>query len=509
MIGAPGQKLTVAAALFAVALLLALPAAIGPVRLNDSFWIDLVWLEQFARELGSGTLYPRWLPLSHGGLGSPVFYYYPPLAFYVASAFALAQLSTYVALIGAFFAATLLSGAGVYLWLKDQSRAPLLGALLFMIAPYQLFNFYQRGAIAEFFAAALLPFVLWGLKRMIDGRRCGFASTALAYGALILSHLPLAFLGSAFLFGPYALAHGRRSPATLLRIAGALMTGVGLAAIYLGPALALEPYRSAGDLWALPYLQPATWTVWSAHSWSNQTFRAVLLVGAALAIPAAGLAFRVRSPWALWTLVCLVLALGAVPLLWALPILSWVQFPFRLLPVAELTLVTAVMLAPKERVPWLILWTTFLLMAGFIIAAKPDAPAFGDRVMRQYHPDVPENLPPGKRPYSWPSEWALELSAKHRQPQLDGSVTVEPVFYFPAWQVRCGGKVVPTFPAPGTQLLSYRGHGCTRTLLWTMPEKVGALISLLTLLGLISSLFSPSLFAPHRWRRRESLPRST
>jgi hypothetical protein len=129
--------------------------------------------------------------------------------------------------------------------------------------------------------------------------------------------------------------------------------------------------------------------------------------------------------------------------------------------------------------------------------------------MRQYHPDVPENLPPGKRPYSWPSEWALELSAKHRQPQFDGSVTVEPVFYFPAWQVRCGGKVVPTFPAPGTQLLSYRGHGCTRTLLWTMPEKVGALISLLTLLGLISSLFSPSLFAPHRWRRRESLPRST
>src|SRR6185503_11404806 len=118
MMGAPGQKLTVAAALFAVALLLALPAALGPVRLNDSFWIDLVWLEQFARELGSGTIYPRWLPLSHYDLGSPVFYYYPPLAFYLASAFALTGISTYLALIAAFFAAMLLSGVGVYLWLK-------------------------------------------------------------------------------------------------------------------------------------------------------------------------------------------------------------------------------------------------------------------------------------------------------------------------------------------------------------------------------------------------------
>jgi len=509
MIDARRQRLTVASALFVAALLLALPAEAGPVRLNDSFWIDLVWLEQFARELASGTLYPRWLPLSHDGLGSPVFYYYPPLGFYLASAFALTGLSTYLALIGAFFAATLLSGAGVYLWLKDQTRAPIVGALLFMIAPYQLFNFYQRGAIAEFLATALLPFVLWGLKQMIEGRPRGFGSTALAYGALIMSHLPLTFLGSLFLFGPYVLARGHSSPATLLRIAGALAMGVGLSAIYLMPALALEPYRSAGDLWTLPYLQPATWSVWSAHSWSDQTFRAVLLVGAALAIPAAGLAFRVRSPWALWTLVCLVVGLGVIPLLWALPFLNWVQFPFRLLPVAELALVPAVMVAPKERVPWLILWTTFLLMAGFIIAAKPDAPSFGDRVMRQYHPDVPENLPPGKRPYSWPSEWALQLASTHRQPQFAGNTTVEPVFYFPAWQVRCGGKIVPTFPAPHTQLLSYRGRGCARTLVWTAAEKVGALISLLSLLLLVSGMLSPSLFAPRRWRRRESLPRST
>ena len=46
------------------AIALILPLALGPTRLNDSFWIDQVWLDQFARELGKGIAYPRWLPLS-------------------------------------------------------------------------------------------------------------------------------------------------------------------------------------------------------------------------------------------------------------------------------------------------------------------------------------------------------------------------------------------------------------------------------------------------------------
>lgn len=499
----------VIAALALTAALIALPAALGPVRLNDSFWIDLVWLDQFARELGGGTIYPRWLPLSHGGLGSPVFYYYPPIAFYAASAFALTGISTYLSLVGAFAVATLLSGAGVYLWLKDQCRAPLVGALLFMVAPYQLFNFYQRGSIAEFFATAILPFVLWGMKRMIDGKPRSSAIVALSYGALVMSHLPLAFLASLFLFGPYALIGTRGSRRYLLKIGAALALGVALAAVYLVPALALEPYRSAADLWSLPYLQPANWSVWRASAWSDQTFRAVLLVGSALAIPAAGLVARERSPWAVWTVVCLVVAVGAVPLLWSLSILRWVQFPFRLLPVAELTLITAVMLAPRKRVPWLLLWTTFLLMAGFIIDAQPDAPSFGDRVMREYHPDVPENLPPGNRPYSWPSKWALDVARSHRQPKFNGKTTVEPVFYFPAWQVICNGRPVPTFAASQTELLSYEGHGCGRSLIWTMAEKVGASISLLALLLLVSLWSSPWIFARRRSHPRETRPRST
>ena len=55
-------------AILLAALAVTAPAALGPVRTNDSFWIDWVWLDQFANELARGNLYPRWLPLSHGRL---------------------------------------------------------------------------------------------------------------------------------------------------------------------------------------------------------------------------------------------------------------------------------------------------------------------------------------------------------------------------------------------------------------------------------------------------------
>ena len=495
-------------ALLLVAAALALPAALGPVRLNDSFWIDVVWLEQFAQELGRGTIYPRWLPLSHGGLGSPVFYYYPPLAFYLASGFALAGLSTFSALIAAFAAASLLSGVSVYFWLRPQSRAALPAALLFMVAPYQLFNFYQRGAIAEFLATAVVPLVLIGIRRMLEERRGGAALAALAYAALVMSHLPLALLASLFLFAPYVVVKSWKSPLSALRIGAALALGLGASAIYLVPALALEPYRSSADLWTLHYLQPATWNLWSVEAWSDQTYRAVLLVSAALAVPSVGLVIRERSPWAVWAALCLAIGVGILPIIWEFPLLRFVQFPFRLLPIAEIAFVTAAALGARNRVPWLMIWASFLLMAAFIIAAKPESANFGDRVMREVHPDVPENLPPGKRPYSWPSKWALDIAAQHRSAQFDGRITRDPVFYFPSWEVHCGARKVSTFPDPGTELLAYEGRGCTRKLVATTPERVGAFVSLAALFLLSLSLF-PWSPGQRRSRRHETRLRNT
>ena len=291
-------------------------------------------------------------------------------------------------------------------------------------------------------------------------------------------------------------AWGRRPD--LLRIAAALGTGVSIAAVYLIPAIALEPYRSSADLWALPYLQPAGWTVWNAASWNVATFSAVTIVAAGLAIALVALLLRHRSGWGFWALACTGLAVGVLPFIWSVPLLRSVQFPFRLLPVAELAFVTAFALAPKGRAPWIVAWAMLLVMARLITVAQPESPPFGDSVIRAVHPDVPENLPPGKRPYSWPSKWALEVAAEHRQPQFGGRVTIDPVFYFPAWEVRCGGRLVRPFPDAKTQLLAYEGRGCSRTLVRTAPERIGAFVSLAALILLISLSLSPWSLARRR-----------
>jgi hypothetical protein len=169
-----------------------------------------------------------------------------------------------------------------------------------------------------------------------------------------------------------------------------------------------------------------------------------------------------------------------------------VQFPFRALPFAEFGLATALARAPPggSRLATLLVLPALALSATFLLAPAPDgAPVAPAELAR--HPEVPENLPPGARPYSWPSRWALDLAAAHRAPVRQGEATIEPVFYFPAWRVRCGGAEMPAFPDPATGLLAHRGVGCTLRLAWTGPEWAGAAISLLALLILLALIFRP------------------
>jgi hypothetical protein len=486
------------AAIIAAATLLTLPAVVSAMRTNDSVWIDWVWLDQFAEQLRNGVLYPRWLPQSHAGLGSPVFYYYPPIAFYVAAPFTWVGLSTYGAILAMFFVGYLLSGATMYLWLRGRAPLPLLGAILFVAAPYHAFNFDMRGAMAEFLATAIIPLVMFGLRRLADGEARGLLLTGISYGALICTHLPLVLLASVFLFGPYCLLLAWRDPRTLAKMAFALGAGIALAAIYLIPAFWLAAHRDMASLWALPTLSPANWTIWHPALADPSAMRDVLIIAASLAIPLASLAVRRRSGWAMFGLFCIALAVGIVPTFWNLPVLKSVQFPFRLMPVAEFAFATAVAFVPRRELS-LPLSLLPVAITVFVVTAPPLPPGISLNELARTHPDVPENLPPGERPYTWPSRWALNLAVQHHHPIVANGITTDTVFYFPAWEVRCGGAQVPTFPAPETKLLSYRGSGCERTLGTTDPERWGAAISLAALLLLIGGSLAG-------WRlRREPL----
>ena len=84
------RQLAVALALLALwSLLLGWPLLRRgfPVDGHD-FWAHTTWGGHFARQFWDGELYPRWLAYHNEGLGSPTFFFYPPLPFWLTAVIA-------------------------------------------------------------------------------------------------------------------------------------------------------------------------------------------------------------------------------------------------------------------------------------------------------------------------------------------------------------------------------------------------------------------------------------
>jgi uncharacterized membrane protein len=443
---------------------------LGATGLHNSLAIYWVWADQFTAELARGVVYPRWMPASDAGLGTPVFYFYPPLAFYLTAGFAGLGLSTAASLTAVFGAAFALSGIGCWHWLKDRSEHPLLGGAFFMAAPYHLFNYSERGALAESVAIALIPFLAIGLRRIAD-RRGGVALTALVYAGMIATHLPLALLVSLFLIAPYALIHRDR----LRDFVPAAACGIGLAAIYLLPALALAKFHDAAQLYRLPSFRTDYWSILNPH-WGDVTFTVMFLIAGAIIAAAAIPALR-RERWAVYAVAVVVAVSGIIPFIWSMPLLRDVQFPYRALPVAEFALATALARVPRKRAIALIPFALPLLVSAMVL------PGFYSRMtedverLSAVHADVYEYLPKGvMKPGHTSARLNEILRSRIPPPHVAGNV-VEQHFYFPAWS--CGTA------EPQTQLLMHE-PSCSPRIVWTWAEKLGAAISLLTALALVA-----------------------
>ena len=184
------------AALFAVAAaVLLLPSLLLGTMNSHSSPQNLTWAAQFADQFRAGVLYPRWLPASFLELGSPTFYFYPPIAFWVD---ALLSVVTFDALSVSYrlsFSLLILlwaSGVAMHAWLKEEAVSPRVafyGALAYVAAPYHLLDHYYRGAYAEFAAYVVLPLVALSVRQIAAGRRFGVVFLAISYAALPMAHL--------------------------------------------------------------------------------------------------------------------------------------------------------------------------------------------------------------------------------------------------------------------------------------------------------------------------------
>lgn len=323
-------------------------------------WIHSLWYTQFSAQLYGGEVYPRWLLDLNQGLGSPSFFYYPPFPYYACILFkalfpndplGLQQLGAAAGL------AATASGWTMYLWLRRLvSPLPAVGAtILYLLMPYHTaIDLYVRGAYAEFWAFVWMPLILYFVHRLRSGEPGGIAGVAVGYAFLIASHLP-----SALLFSPVPLLYAwmtadrnRKGWATMA-VTAAMGAGIGLAGIYLLPAVLMRPYVSMQQM-QIPALYFENWFMLTSFftkklnsilSWLIVSM--MFLIGYAVLISRHRTNDALRRERAAWIVVSLSTIVIMTPIsgpLWRmLPLLQNVQFPFRYM--AILCLAVAALMA--------------------------------------------------------------------------------------------------------------------------------------------------------------------
>ncbi|HLL15296.1 MAG TPA: 6-pyruvoyl-tetrahydropterin synthase-related protein [Pyrinomonadaceae bacterium] len=370
------RKLLAPLIICASGLLLTAPLLLYGAPTVGDMLFHAMWQTNFSSQLLAGDLYPRWLLDMNGGLGSPVFFFYAPLPYYITALFApLLPGGAYgLSHLGASLSLALVaSGLTAYLWLGETTgrASAASAAVIYMLAPYHLgVDVYTRGAFAEVWAFVWMPLVLYFVRRLFtagDGFPFALPGLALSYAALIATHLPTTLIFS--LIPPcYALIGACAPPQRkriLLFTVGGMSLGIGLACVYLLPALATQEYVSLGDL--LPELYHQRWLRLSNldHAELDGRITLAVLTTTAMIACAAVLACRdgkddaasddgqrpgkrEHTFWIVVSLGCLLLMTPAGGFVWRFvkPLQS-IQFPWRLN--AVLCVAAAALVAPAAR----------------------------------------------------------------------------------------------------------------------------------------------------------------
>lgn len=189
-----------------------------------------------------GSLFPRWVDMLGFGHGYPLFNFYPPLIYYVSSIFYFLGFSLISSIKLMIISGFLLSATGAYLLIKKMmGRLPaILGSTVYTYFLYHSITVYVRGALAEFFTLAVLPFVFLGLYKL--SQKINWLNSiflAVSFALLILTHPLIAFpsiifIGLFFIF--LFIKNDDKLKLSLFSIAGGILS-LGLSAFFWLPSM--------------------------------------------------------------------------------------------------------------------------------------------------------------------------------------------------------------------------------------------------------------------------------
>lgn len=180
-------------AIFLLFLVLIIPAFSKLIRpgyfpMHDD--LQAIRLLQIDKCVKDGQIPCRWVPDMGYGYGYPQFNYYNPLPYYLMEGFHLFGLSYLDSIKLGFIASVLVSAVGMFLLGKSLwgTAGGFISGLLYTYAPYRAVDIYVRGAMGEAWAFAFLPFIFYLSREVIKGKRKAIVWLAFSLAALFTSH---------------------------------------------------------------------------------------------------------------------------------------------------------------------------------------------------------------------------------------------------------------------------------------------------------------------------------
>lgn len=199
--------------------------------------VQIFRLQQFDQCIKDKQIPCRYIPNGGLGYGYPLFNYYSPLPYAVGEIFHLLGFSLINSIKIVFILIFFIASVGMYL-LSSYLFGSLPGSIstiLFVFAPYQAVDSFVRGALAEFMALSLIPWLFYtNLKYINKPNKKWLFFSILSTSFLLLTHNLYSFVALPFL----TLFLFINSKNNLKIAAKPFIFSLGLSSFFLVPAIA-------------------------------------------------------------------------------------------------------------------------------------------------------------------------------------------------------------------------------------------------------------------------------
>lgn len=320
-------------------------------------YVNVARIEQLDAALKEGHFPTRWAPDIR--YGEPLFNFYAPLPYYVGALINILGFNFLTTAKILFGLSLVLSAVFMYFFAKEifGRVGALVSTVLYTYAPYRAVDIYVRGALSEAWVFVFMPLIFLFAYKLATGEKRVYAVyLSLSLAGLFLTHNITTLILSPFIVGWFLLCIYLFRKFNLIKwyaLSGFL--GAGLASFYLLPAFfereLVQIYRLTTGYFdfrahfvALGQLFSTFWG-YGASTWGVEdgfSFQLGAVHWLVIAISLVTLAIFIRklkkqqvfwfSFFVLSFLLSLFMQHNKSTFIWeAIPILAFVQFPWRFL----------------------------------------------------------------------------------------------------------------------------------------------------------------------------------